>query len=222
MTTTQIATRAEAVAHHLRRAIQAGEYISGERLVELTLAQQYNVSQNTARDALRILEGEGWVVKHARRGAFVRSYTADEAEELYTLWATLEGLAVRWAVEALTKADIGRLRQLLSQAQIQLQRGDVRGSTETIFAFHEAIWRIPERAQTLSLLNRLHNQVRLLETLRQMRAPRNLPQQETEIAACERVLAAMEAGDASAAQQAVHNLIMADCASLLPLLAVSV
>lgn len=222
MTTTQPATRAESVANILRRAIQAGESISGERLVELNLAQKFNVSQNTVRDALRILEGEGWVVKHARRGVYVRSYTAGEAAELYTLWATLEGVAVRWAIEALTKADVVRLRHLVAQAQLQLQRGDIRGSTETIFAFHETIWHIPGKAQTASLLNTLHNQVRLLETLRQMRMPRNLTQQEAQIAACERVLAAMEASDASAAHQMIYDLIMADCTTLLPLLAVSV
>ncbi len=221
-TSTQTATRAEAVADTLRRAIQSGEFVSGERLVELTLAQKFNVSQNTVRDSLRILEGEGWVVKHTRRGVYVRSYTADEAAELYALWATLEGLAVQWAVEALTRGDIARLRQLLAQAQFKLQRSDVRGSTEMLFALHEAIWRIPHRVQTATLLHMLHNQVRLLETLRQMRIPRNLLQQEAQLAAYERALAAMEAGNASAAQRVIHDLIMADCSTLLPLLAVSV
>jgi DNA-binding GntR family transcriptional regulator len=222
MTSTQTATRAEAVADTLRRAIQAGEYVSGERLVELGLAEEFNVSQNTVRDSLRILEGEGWVVKHARRGVYVRSYTADEAAELYTLWATLEGLAVQWVVEGLTRGDIARLRQLLAQAKLKLQRGDVRGSAEMLFGFHEAIWHIPHKTQTAILLHMLHNQVRLLETLRQMRIPRNLPQQAAQLAACEQALTAMDAGNASAAQQIIHDLIMADCATLLPLLAVSV
>ena len=219
MTITQTATRAEVVADRVRRAIQAGEYISGERLVELTLAQTFNVSQNTVRDALRTLEAEGWVVKRARRGVYVRAYTVGEAEELYTLWATLEGLLVRWAVEALSRTDIARLRQLIVQAQTHLQRGDVRACAEMLVAFHEALWRIPGKTQTVTILTMMHNQVRLLETLRHMRAPRNLPQQKTQIAAYERVLAAMDSGNASAAQQGIHDLIMADCATLLPLLA---
>lgn len=221
MTTTQPATRAESVANVLRRAIQTGEYISGERLVELALAQKFKVSQNTVRDALHILEGEGWIVKRARRGVYVRSYSADEAAELYILWATLEGLAIRWAVGVITRADIARLRHLVAQAQYQLQRGDLRGSTEMIFAFHQTIWHIPGKSQTAAMLNMLHNQVRLLETLRQMRMPRNLPQQEARIAAHESALDAIEAGNADAAQQTIHNLIMADCDTLLPLLAVS-
>jgi DNA-binding GntR family transcriptional regulator len=122
-------------------------------------------------------------------------------------------------VEALTKADVMRLRQMMSQAQAQHQRGDVRGCTELLFAFHEAVWRIPGRGQTASLLAMLHNQVRLLETFRHMRAPLHRAQQEAQLTAYERLVAAMEAGDASAARQGVRDLIMTDCASLLPLLA---
>jgi DNA-binding GntR family transcriptional regulator len=49
-------TLAESVADVLRHAIFQGAYLSGERLVELTIAQEMNVSQNTAREALRLLE----------------------------------------------------------------------------------------------------------------------------------------------------------------------
>ena len=218
-TTSLNATRAETIADYLRQAVRAGEYVSGERLVELTLAQKFNVSQNTVRDALRILEGEGWVVKHARRGVYVRAYTSNEAEELYSLWATLEGLALQWTVDAITKADLARLRQMVAQAQTQFERGDTRGCTDLLFAFHKAVGRISGKTQTAALLTMLHNQVRLLETLRHMRTPRNLPQQNAHIAAYERLLAALEAGDVDASQSCMSALIMADCETLLPLLA---
>ena len=60
------ATRAETVAAALREAILKGDYLSGERLIELSLAKTFDVSQNTVRDAMRLLEQDGWVVKHAR------------------------------------------------------------------------------------------------------------------------------------------------------------
>jgi DNA-binding GntR family transcriptional regulator len=216
MTTT--ATRAESVAALLRRAIQVGEYISGERLVELTLAQRLNVSQNTIRDALRILEGEGWVVKYARRGVYVRTYSPEEASELYTLWATLEALAMRWVIESLSKVDLGRLRYQVDTAQKHAQHGEMEESVEAIFGFHEMIARASGRAQTAVLLTSLRNQVRLLETLRQMRVPRNLPQMEMRLTGYTALLDAMERGDADAAQGGVRSLIMADCVTLLPLL----
>ena len=52
------ATRAAATADTIREAILSGHYMSGERLIEIKLAQAIDVSQNTVRDALRILEQE--------------------------------------------------------------------------------------------------------------------------------------------------------------------
>src|SRR5688572_1641240 len=112
------ATRVETVAERLRSAIKNGHFMGGERLIEQTLANQMGVSQNTIRDALRILEGEGWVIKTARYGVHVRSFNRREAEELYTLWAAVETLALRWAMETITKGEVGSLRRLIQEARI--------------------------------------------------------------------------------------------------------
>ncbi len=216
MTTTT--TRAEALAETLRQAIRSGDYVCGERLVELTLSQQMTVSQNTVRDALHILQDEGWVVKHARRGAHVRAFTPTEAAEVYALWAAVEGLALRWALERLTKADITTLRRLIKQARHQAFTGDLRRSTEALFELHTTIAGLAGRPQTAALLARLRNQVHLLEVLRQMRAPRSLHAQQAQIMLYEKLISLMEAGDGEAARQVLSYLIQLDADTLLPLL----
>src|SRR5512147_3047345 len=92
-------TRAETAAETIRAAILHGGYLSGERLIEVKIAQTLDVSQNTIRDALRILEGEGWVVKNPRHGVYVRSFTAAEAAEVCTVLAAVESLILAWAME---------------------------------------------------------------------------------------------------------------------------
>ena len=105
-------TLAENVAAALQHAIFHGAYHCGERLVELTIAHEMNVSQNTVRDALRLLEQDGLVVKHARLGTYVRDYTPDEVTEIYALWSAVESLALAWLVERITPEQITTLRQL--------------------------------------------------------------------------------------------------------------
>src|SRR5689334_8432794 len=139
MVTHASATRAETTADYLRQAIKDGHHMGGERLIEQTLAGQMNVSQNTIRDALRILEGEGWVVKTARHGVYVRSFNPAEAEEVYTLWAAVEGLALRWAMDSLTRNALGHLRRLIQDARHQALMGNFRDATESLFALHAAI-----------------------------------------------------------------------------------
>jgi DNA-binding GntR family transcriptional regulator len=218
MVTPASATRAETTADFLRQAIKDGHYMGGERLIEQTLAGEFNVSQNTVRDALRILEGEGWVVKTSRHGVYVRSFNPAEAEELYTLWAAVEGLALRWAMESISKAALGHLRRLIQEARKLALTGDSHGAMETLFTLHAAIGSLSGRAQTMELLASLHNRARLLEVVRQMRAPRSPHAHQTQIILYEKLISLMEAGDAEAAQQLHHYLIMDDAATLLPLL----
>jgi DNA-binding GntR family transcriptional regulator len=212
------ATRASTVADQIRQAIKDGQYMGGERLIEQTFAGQMNVSQNTIRDALRILEGEGWVVKTARHGVYVRSFNRPEAEELYMLWAAVEGLALRWVIESLSKNALGHLRRLIQDARKQALMGDSQAATETLFALHASISSLSGRAQTMELLTSLLNRVRLLEIVRQMRAPRSAHAHQTQIILYEKLVSLMETGDAEAAIQLHTYLVMDDCATLLPLL----
>jgi DNA-binding GntR family transcriptional regulator len=212
------ATRAATVADQIRQAIKEGHYMGGERLVEQTLAGQMTVSQNTIRDALRILEGEGWVVKMARHGVYVRSFNRVEAEELYMLWAAVEGLALRWVMQSLTKNALAQLRRLIQEARKLALMGDSPGATETLFALHASISALSGRAQTMELLTSLLNRVRLLEIVRQMRAPRSAHAHQTQIILYEKLVSLMEIGDVDAASQLHSYLVMDDCATLLPLL----
>ena len=211
-------TRAAVVADGLRRAILRGEYVCGDRLVELTLSQRLGVSQNTVRDALHILEAEGWVVKHARRGAHVRAFTPDEAEEVYALWAAVEGLALHWAMASLTRKDAQALSRLVQQARNLALTGDLRAASDQLLSLHAVIGQRCGRPQTTALLARLLNQIHLLETLRQMWAPRSLHAQQTQILLYEKWVSLILAGDADAAEQVLRYLIHADGESLAALL----
>ena len=58
----------ELVVNQLRRAIHLSDYLPGDRLPsERDIAGRLDVSRETVRDAIRVLEAEGYVV--SRRGA---------------------------------------------------------------------------------------------------------------------------------------------------------
>lgn len=212
------ATRAETVADQIRQAIRAGAYVSGQRLLELSLVKKLNVSQNTVRDALRLLEVEGWVVKRARHGVYVRSFTRDEVMELYTLWQALEGLALGWAMKMATKQDMSRLRRLIQTARKDILDNELEESTEAIFQFHMSIAQMCGKQQTAELLASLHNRVYLLEIVRQMRAPRSLHSHEARLLLYEKLVTLMEVSNFDDAQALLGYLIQSDCESLLPVL----
>ncbi len=211
-------TRAETVAEQIRQAIRLGAYVSGQRLVELTLAAKLNVSQNTIRDGLRLLETAGWVVKHARHGVYVRSFTRDEVIELYALWQAVESLALKWVMKSASRKDLTQLTRIIQTARKDMLEGELEESSEAIFEFHSLIGKLSGKAQTFEILESLHNRIYLLEIVRQMRAPRSLNSQEARLLLYEKLVSLMSVSHFEEARALLEYLIQTDCDSLLPLL----
>ena len=89
------------IADHLRRQILAGELVPGQRLTQEDIAAQLGTSRVPVREALVILEHEGWVKMEMHRGGFVlpvETAVADNAE----VWDMIFGLVARRAAARLT------------------------------------------------------------------------------------------------------------------------
>ena len=65
------------VQQDIERAILAGEYAPGSKLVEATLAEKMGVSRGPVREAFRMLEEAGLVRTEKNRGVFVRDIAID-------------------------------------------------------------------------------------------------------------------------------------------------
>jgi DNA-binding GntR family transcriptional regulator len=208
-------TRAENVAETLREGLRHSKYLSGERLVEITLAQEMQVSQNTIRDALRILEQEGWVVKKARRGVFVHTFDQAQIDELCTLRTTLEGLILDWSLPNLTGHDLKQLHRCLDKAAQYIETMRWFDARQALLRFHTTLVQSAKKPQTADMLARLYNQSCLLENLREMRAPRGLHGWSNQIRAYQTLLQTIETGDVAQAQQTLDDILKADCAGIL-------
>ena len=78
------------VATNLRERIVAGALIPGTPLREASLAQEFDVSRNTLREALRQLATEGLVDLRRNRGAMVRVLTLEDVRDLFRVRRALE------------------------------------------------------------------------------------------------------------------------------------
>jgi DNA-binding GntR family transcriptional regulator len=204
------ATLAQLVADTLRSAIRSGTYLSGERLIELAIAQSQNVSQNTVRDALRQLEAEGWVRYEPRRGVRVRRFDPGEAEEIFALMAAVERLALEWAFAELSRAALlAALTPPLEDAREYHALGQIAERRDALFAFHAALGALADRPQTRQMLAALHNQALLLTANYEMRAS-SLIHHSTQIESYEHLLGVLKFGTLDQAADALHARILAD------------
>ena len=104
------------VVIELRRRIADGAYAQGERLTEDRLADDFGVSRNPVREALRVVETEGFVVVEPHRGAVVAALDDRAIRDLFAVRERLEPLAAGLAAERATAEDVAALRDLLEHA----------------------------------------------------------------------------------------------------------
>ncbi|MBN8591173.1 MAG: GntR family transcriptional regulator [Anaerolineae bacterium] len=214
-------TRVQSVTDSLRDSIRQGRLQGRERLVELSLAEQYGVSQNTIREALARLETEGWVVKTARHGVRIRSFSLDEADEVYTLWLAVAGVALRWLVSHPNKSSFARLKKLIETARRQALQNQAEDAFETLLEWHRSLGIFSGRAQTAELLGNLVNRVAMLERLRANRSPRSLHALQAQILLYSKLVSLLENGDGAGAADLLQYLILDDLETLLPVLDVN-
>jgi DNA-binding GntR family transcriptional regulator len=110
------------VATELRRLILDGTLPPGERLIEDRLAELLGVSRNPIREAIRMLEAEGFLDVTARRGSFVATLDASQAGDLFEVRLALEPLGARLAAHQAGagqnwESHTSRMKQILADVQ---------------------------------------------------------------------------------------------------------
>ena len=107
------ASGGQVVYAELKRQILSLELPPGRRLFEPELSQQLQVSRTPLREALRLLLAEDLVDQLPTGGMVVRSLSAEEIDELYTVRAALEGLLTAEAAERMTDTAAETLTRLV-------------------------------------------------------------------------------------------------------------
>ncbi|MFI1912340.1 GntR family transcriptional regulator [Nocardia sp. NPDC020380] len=139
-------SRASYVQDVLRSEILSGTMPPGAPILQDAIAERLGVSITPVREALRNLESVGLVVYEANFGAKVAEFTAAEIEELYTLRATVEGLAARLAATSITEAELGPLRAAHQELRQASADGDPQAMAAASRRFHDRIARVGGRS----------------------------------------------------------------------------
>ena len=105
----------ETVAFGLRQAIIRGDLLPGLHLEEPALADRFEVSRSSVREALSQLAHEGLVHIEPRRGAFVVGLTEAVIRDIYELRLMLETHSARRAAERADAEAIADLHALVDQ-----------------------------------------------------------------------------------------------------------
>ncbi|QDY71382.1 GntR family transcriptional regulator [Qingshengfaniella alkalisoli] len=164
-------TKEEYVADFLREGIISGQFPRGSKLKQAQIAEMIGTSITPVREAIKLLEAEGFILGTSHRGAIVAPFDINATEEITDLRITLECKLGVKALSRLTSQDIEELRSLQDQIEAAAARNDKEAVRTINYRFHELIYIAAELPQTLrfvralwarypfDLINRLDNRI---------------------------------------------------------------
>ncbi len=145
----QFKTKEEHVADFLREGIIAGRYPRGARLKQQEVATQLQTSITPVREALKLLEAEGYVIGDSYRGATVAPFDIEASSEILNLRILLETQLVAGAVEKARAEDIDELKILAGDFDRAFAAGNNELTRAANYRFHHRMFEIAGMPQTL-------------------------------------------------------------------------
>jgi DNA-binding GntR family transcriptional regulator len=164
-------TTEEQVADYLREGIIAGRFPRGARLKQQEIASLLNTSITPVREALKLLEAEGYVSGDSFKGAVVAPFDIAASSETLTLRILLETQLVKAAIEKADAAEVQELRALAAEFARAHALGDNGAARAANYRFHHRMFEMARMPQTLhfvqilwarypfDLINRLEGRV---------------------------------------------------------------
>lgn len=129
----------------LKQAIaDADVYGSREeiRLDERVLSAALGVSRTPIREAMTLLEREGFLRTLPRRGIFIVRKTKREIVEMIQMWAALESMSARLATLHAKDEDIAGLRNMFDSFRDSTPAEHIEEYSDANIAFHQEIVRL--------------------------------------------------------------------------------
>ena len=156
------------------------------RLDERQLSQDLGVSRTPIREALTVLEQEGFVRAVPRRGIFVVRKSKAEIIDMITVWAALESMAARLAAVRASDAQLASLRDMFHDFEEEAPAGHMNEYSNANIRFHQTIIQLGGCAMIAELTENLFIHIRGIRAVsirQENRAERSLQEHRAIIAA---------------------------------------
>jgi DNA-binding GntR family transcriptional regulator len=177
------------------------------RLDERQLGDALGVSRTPIREAMTLLEQEGFLRTVPRRGVFIVRKTKRQIVEMIEMWAALESMAARLATVHARDEDIAALRHMFDEFGNSAPADHLEEYSDANIAFHQAIIRLSGSHLMGKTIENLFIHVRAIRRMtisQQDRAARSIVDHM-------RIIEALERRDTELAERLVrqHSLDLA-------------
>jgi DNA-binding GntR family transcriptional regulator len=175
----------------------------GQYITDSQIAAELNISRTPVRDALRLLEHEGFLISEARRGWKVYSLSLKDIHEIFEIKAVLESLIVRQAAacdDGEKRTALGDLMERMKQAATAK---DYESWRQADIELHDTIFSMCPNERASQIVRSLDEQwfrIRFAFVAIQGRMERSNPEHEA-------IVKSILAGDGEGAERSMRTHI---------------
>jgi DNA-binding GntR family transcriptional regulator len=148
--------------HRIKREILTGAFQAGAKLAVADLARKLDMGKTPIREALHLLQDQGFVEIIPRAGCFVSVWTVEDVQDIFQLRCIVEGATAELAAQNITEEELRELEEVLGTSY-------VAGDTETYLQhlkenreFHHRVAVASRNKRLASLVHNLHEQMQAL------------------------------------------------------------
>jgi DNA-binding GntR family transcriptional regulator len=149
---------AEQAAKTIRQAILEQHLKPGDRITELELASELNISCTPIREALRYLEREGLIQRKPFQGIYIASMQPRELREVFRIRAVLEAMAIEDARSRIQPTDMKILRGYVHAMKRAAAKRDLSTFNLNDMSLHRHVRKVSGNGVLEKLLNDLSHQ----------------------------------------------------------------
>ncbi|TLS37235.1 GntR family transcriptional regulator [Pseudalkalibacillus caeni] len=134
----------EKAFNQLQRWIIDGTLLPGEKIYDAEIAEALGVSRTPIREALQLLQMQGFVEMHPGKETRVTSLTREDVLKIYPPLASLQALAAEIAASKVTEKQIDELKKINADYKKAIQNEEPFKALELDEQFHAVIVEIAE------------------------------------------------------------------------------
>jgi DNA-binding GntR family transcriptional regulator len=191
-------SRVDEALARLRAAIEQRRLMPGEPLRLDALSQELQMSVQPIREAIRLLEAEGVVVRSNNRGAVVAKVSLDEIIDLCVIRTLIEPIMTSLATLRATPADLAEIRAAHEELCELVGAGTPTSQLiQLTIDWHLLVYRAARSRYFNDFVERVWTAIRINSAWRAAHLTNLLDEHEA-------ILVAMEAGQAQAAAEAMR------------------
>ena len=114
------------ILDYIRDKIITGKLKGGEKVSEAKLSDELRISRTPIREAVRLLECEGFVEIIPRKGAVVKKFSEEDILNTFEVKALIEALAVKHSSQKIDKIYLEKLEQIVQHEEEYFKYGNLK------------------------------------------------------------------------------------------------